>query len=332
MQLIMSTDTLPPEERFDGWLDQMSQLVVPVRFTSGNRADFRGRIEAADLGAVQISSHVLPETDAYRTSRLIRRSDPEILYLLVAQSGPIALTQDRKRVTLGHLDMALFHTSRPYHVRTHGKHVNRALLIAIPGGLLPFAAGALEQSVAKVLPGAHGFGALVSRFLGGLATVTGSASPADLVRLGISLTDLVTMLLGHHLDAAVPPETEQRALLLRVHAHIQRNLGDHRLSPATIADAHSVSLRTLQRLFASQNTTVAAWIRARRLESCRRDLVRPGGEREPIHVTGARWGFSDPAVFTRAFRAAYGTSPRDYRNRYPGGGPLPRGMDTGTNV
>lgn len=316
MQLIMSTDGLAPAERFDGWLDHMSQLVVPVRFTSDNRADFRGRIEAIDLGTVQVSSHVLPGCDAFRTSRLIRRSDPELFYLLFAQSGPIGLTQDRKSVTLGRLDMALYHTSRPYHVRTDGKHVNQALLIAFPAGLLPFARPALEQSVAKVLPGAHGFGALVSPFLSGLATVTGSSSSADLVRLGITLTDLVTMLLGHHLDAAVPPETGQRALLLRIHAHIQKNLGDYRLSPATIAAAHCISLRTLHRLFAAQNTTVAAWIRRQRLERCARDLMRPGSEREPIHATAVRWGFSDAAVFTRAFRAAYGVSPREYRNRY----------------
>ena len=316
MQLIMSTDELAPPERFDGWLDHMSQIVAPVQFTSDNRADFHGRIEAIDLGAVQVSSHVLPGCDAYRTSRLIRQSDPELLYLLFAQNGPIGLTQNRKDITLGELDMALYHTSSPYHVRTDGKHVNRALLIAFPGNVLPFTGHALEQSLAKVLPGAHGFGALVSRFLRGLAAVTGSSSSADLVWLGITLTDLVTMLLGHHLDAAVPPETARRALLLRIYAHIQRNLGDYQLSPATIAAAHCISLRSLHRLFASENTTVAAWIRRQRLERCCRDLVRPGSEWESIHATAARWGFSDAAVFTRAFRAAYGMSPREYRNRY----------------
>ena len=28
---------------------------------------------------------------------------------------------------------------------------------------------------------------------------------------------------------------------------------------------------------------------------------------------GARWGLLDPASFSRAFRAAYGVSPREYR-------------------
>jgi AraC-like DNA-binding protein len=314
----MSTDGLPPAERFDGWLDRISQLLAPapLRFTSDNQPDFHGRIAAMDLGAVQISSHVVARCEVHRTPRLIRQSDPELFYLLCAQGGPIGLTQHRKDVTLGELDMVLHHTSRPYHVWTGGKPVNRTLLLAFPGSLLPFAGHALEQSVAKVLPGTHGIGALVARFLSGLASERGPYSTADLVRLGNTLTDLMTMLLGHHLDAAVPPETGRRALLLRIHAYIQQSLGDHQLSPATIAVAHSISLRTLHRLFESESTTVAGWIREQRLERCRRDLVRPAHERKPIRAMAARWGFSDAAVFTRAFRAAYGMSPQEYRTRY----------------
>jgi transcriptional regulator GlxA family with amidase domain len=112
------------------------------------------------------------------------------------------------------------------------------------------------------------------------------------------------------------PETERCALMLRIHAYIQKNLGDCQLSPASIAATHCISLRTLQRLFASRNTTVATSIRRQRLGRCCRDLVRSGTEREPIYATALRWGFSDAAVFTRAFRAAYGMSPREYRDRY----------------
>ncbi|MET8146081.1 helix-turn-helix domain-containing protein [Sphaerisporangium sp. NPDC005288] len=315
MQLIMSTDGLPRAERFDGWLDHMSQLVVPVRFRSDNPTDFHGRIEAMDLGAVQISSHVLAHCDAFRTSRLIRRSDPEIFYLLCNQGGPIGLTQDRRHITLGRYDMALYHTSRPYHVGTARGQVNHAVLVSLPGNLLPFAGHALERSVASVLSGAHGIGALVARFLTSLTSVTGSYSSADLGRLDVTLTDMVTMLLGHHLDAVLPRETMRTTLLLRIHAHIRQNLGDYQLSPAAIAAAHGISLRTLHRLFASENTTVAGWIRRQRLERCRRDLVGPAAERRPIHSTATRWGFSDAAVFTRAFRAAYGMSPREYQAR-----------------
>ncbi|MEU6999993.1 AraC family transcriptional regulator [Nonomuraea sp. NPDC046570] len=32
-----------------------------------------------------------------------------------------------------------------------------------------------------------------------------------------------------------------------------------------------------------------------------------------MHVTAARWGFGDVTSFSRAFRAAYGVNPMEYR-------------------
>ena len=56
-----------------------------------------------------------------------------------------------------------------------------------------------------------------------------------------------------------------------MHAFVEQHLGDADLTPAAVAAAHHVSLRQLHRLFETQETTVAAWIRHRRLERCRRD-------------------------------------------------------------
>ncbi|GAA2788117.1 hypothetical protein GCM10010470_23340 [Saccharopolyspora taberi] len=56
------------------------------------------------------------------------------------------------------------------------------------------------------------------------------------------------------------------------------------------------------------------WIRQRRLERCRRDLTNPHLRQRPVHAIAARWGFTDPAHFSRIFRAAYGLSPSDYRH------------------
>jgi len=33
----------------------------------------------------------------------------------------------------------------------------------------------------------------------------------------------------------------------------------------------------------------------------------------PVAAVGARWGYPDPAHFSRLFKAAYGVGPRDYR-------------------
>jgi len=67
--------------------------------------------------------------------------------------------------------------------------------------------------------------------------------------------------------------------------------------------------RSLHKLFERHETTVAGWVRRRRLERCRRDLVDPALRSRPVSAIGARWGLANPAHFSRLFRAVYGLSP-----------------------
>jgi len=46
----------------------------------------------------------------------------------------------------------------------------------------------------------------------------------------------------------------------------------------------------------------------------RLDLTNPRLNARPIQAIAARWGFTDPAHFSRLFRAAHGIPPRDHRN------------------
>jgi AraC-like DNA-binding protein len=104
-----------------------------------------------------------------------------------------------------------------------------------------------------------------------------------------------------------------RTLLLRVHAFIEEHLGEIDLAPGIVAAAHHISLRHLHRLFETQHTTVAGWIRHRRLERCRKDLADPAQHTMPVSAVAARWGLPDSAHFSRLFRHTYGLPPAEYR-------------------
>ena|SRR6266498_1244279 len=111
----------------------------------------------------------------------------------------------------------------------------------------------------------------------------------------------------------VPPTTARRALLERIYAFMAERLADPGLSPGTIAAAHHISVRYLHKLFETQPSTVAGWIRQRRLDQCRRDLLNPALLDRPVSAIGNRAGFASPTHFTRAFRAAYGLPPAKFR-------------------
>src|SRR5690606_5151921 len=63
----------------------------------------------------------------------------------------------------------------------------------------------------------------------------------------------------------VPTAAYRRDLLLRMRMFIDQHLSDPELGPRLIAAAHNVSISYVHRLFGDDGTTVAGWIRARRL-------------------------------------------------------------------
>jgi AraC-like DNA-binding protein len=59
-------------------------------------------------------------------------------------------------------------------------------------------------------------------------------------------------------------------------------------------------------------TTLAAYIRNRRLARCYDELILGGA---PVGLIASRWGFSSPAHFSRAFRERYGMAPNQIRRQ-----------------
>ena len=319
METVIHTEDLPVGERFESWHDHLfRQVVAPMMITCDDPTGFRGSIESMDLGAVHVSAVEASPCGAYRTSRMIRQSDPELFQLAFNLRGETAITQDRRRALSQPSDLVFYHTSRPHQIRAgFGKDATYGVMVVFPATLLPLPSHKVERLTATSLSGREGIGALISGFLSHLISGTGHYGIADRLRLGTVLTDLLTALLAHRLEAdtVVPPASRQRVLLLRIHAFMQQHLADPHLSPATIAAAHGISIRTLHRLFQTQDTTVAAWIRTQRLNRCRRDLSDRTLDDRPIHAIATRWGFADATNFSHAFSTAYGLNPRDYRRK-----------------
>ena len=161
------------------------------------------------------------------------------------------------------------------------------------------------------IPGTDGAAALASAFARQLPQRL-EAPRGE--RLGTAALDLFAVALSQG-EPVAPVETRERALVLSVRAFIEERLGDPALAPPMIAAAHHVSLRHLHKLFESQQTTVAALIRERRLERCRRDMLDPAMRAEPVSAIASRHGLTNPAHFSRLFRAAYGSAPAEFRRR-----------------
>jgi AraC-like DNA-binding protein len=101
-------------------------------------------------------------------------------------------------------------------------------------------------------------------------------------------------------------------LPLRIESYIGEHLTERTLNAERIARAHHISVRQLYNLWSDRDLTLSEHIMTARLEAARQELSRTEPSDVSLGRIAMRWGFSDPAHFSRRFRAAYGIAPRDW--------------------
>ena len=314
MAILIRTSDIPPAQRYDTWRSIVCDTLGPLDFRADPDVPLWGEIGAGTLGRVNVGS-VLTSTphSVHRTPGLIRRGSSELYRVVLAISGGLRLAQEDKTARLLPGEFAIYDFARPYEL-VYDSAV-RLAVFGFPRDLLALPADTAAAMTAVPITADVTAAALAAPFLTRIAADFESYQPASAARLCTVLMDLVAAAVAERADAegSLPPDSRERTLLLAMHAFIERHLGDADLTPAAVASAHHVSLRQLHRLFETQETTVAAWIRHRRLERCRRDLADPGLVAMPVSAVAARWGLADAAHFSRLFRAAYGLAPAEYR-------------------
>ncbi|RAJ32008.1 AraC-like DNA-binding protein [Kitasatospora sp. SolWspMP-SS2h] len=320
-----------PGEYFERWRD----LIARTRDaeTSSPYADrFEAELRHLQLGPVTFLGTSFPHARFRRSATRVRRSDPTLMHLTLVLDGVLSLSLPDEPAREFHRgDLSLVTSSRPYDMRAFGVRppgADRprvdAVGIDFPSELLPVPPERLRSVLNRGFRARTGTAGLVPDFLLSLDRQAAHLGPAAAERLGPVVLDLVAAWLAEEIEATgeLPPTARRRALVENVRAFVRRNLHDPALTPALIAGAHHVSVSYLHRVFTEENDgeTVAAWIRRRRLERAHRDLADPALRGTPVHVLAVRCGIPRPDAFSRAFRAAYGLSPRDHRHRSLDGG------------
>lgn len=318
MPVLLSTSPLPPSQRADYWHDLVSGTFIPLDVELHEPVPSAGSISTHGLGPLQISVVEAGPQTVSRSERRISQGGGEYLTVTLQHRGTGRLTQDGRQALVGPGTFTCSDAGRPYR-REHPEGF-RFTAFRVPKKDLGVTDGDLRAVTGTLFSGNSGTSALVAGYLDRLAEQAAGFDAYTGHRLALTTTDLLAVLVRERQGRFDPRAPEAaRGMLARIKEYVLRHLGDPGLSPERIAAAHHVSVRYLHKLFRADGTTVGRWIHRERLERCRRELSGPRGASPAVAAVAQRWGFVSPSHFSRAFRSAYGMSPREWQATTRGG-------------
>ncbi|MGW3943963.1 helix-turn-helix domain-containing protein [Streptomyces phaeochromogenes] len=274
---------------------------------------FDGRVRSRCVGDIRISTSALGAWDVSWSQQHIAQPMDRFMLMWVQHAGTTEVQQGGNRAVLAAGDLTVINVSEPYRISTSSD--SRSRVFRVPRSRF----GTSQSSVARLagvpIFGTTGSARVVSSFLDAVADETAGSgtdvSPA-IVGQGISL---ISALAEELTFAANAPAAEGRDLMARIVSYLDERLGDPELTVASAARAHSMSVRSLQRLFAITGRTVSETVRDRRLEAIRHELEQPRSRTRTIAAIARDLGYTDAPHFSRSFRRAYGVSPREWQQR-----------------
>ncbi|MBO0802778.1 MAG: helix-turn-helix domain-containing protein [Nocardiopsaceae bacterium] len=315
------------DERMDFVREITPTMWVPMEISACGGPDVYGNLRASGAGAMQVVVMDMMPVRVRRYARHVEEADPDMLkLLLIGENSQGVINQGGKQAVLAPGEFAFYDTRRPYDI-TIGLDGNQRvsmMTFMFPPSMLPLPRDGIRDLAVTRMPAVAGLGELTAQFLRQLARNIDDYTPAEAARLSAAAMEVLATRLARELEVRSwgTHESRRHAMFTTITAFILANLSDPGLSPMTVAAAHHISLRSLHQLFHDEGSTVAGWIRSRRLERCRRDLEDPALDSRPVAAIGARWGFPSAADFSRIFRAAHGIPPAEYRRSTRSAKPL----------
>jgi AraC-like DNA-binding protein len=268
-----------------------------------------GMLSGGPLGGVSVFTVSGTPQTVRRTTTAVRQSPADLVKVCVQLRGRATVHQDDREIVLVPGQLAVYDTGRPYALRLDGSWT--CAVMALRRDRLAVTARRLNEAMEREYLAGRGPGLLLTQFITSTVAELGATGPHAAGRLGEAGACMLAGVLTEEGDAAAAGGTD--AVRERVAAYIRARLDDPQLSRASVAAAHHMSLRTLDRLFRGEPWSVSGYIRHQRLESVRRDLENPALAHRSVSALAARWCFFDSAHFSRLFRENYGYPPSQAR-------------------
>lgn len=306
-----STAAERPDHQFDAWRSAMSGSIDVRRpKDDGNRPGFAASIDAWNLSGLGLVTMSMPGEGYRREWDHSPRAEADHWSLMIPVVDGSGQAYGDRPVLFGSLARSF---------RGSGTDM-KVVTLFLPRDLYNDPPGVLDAAIGQARD--RGVVSLVADFVLSVERRLGeSGAGIDPDQLSAALRSVVVAGL-----APTPDRIENARALLqarlveRITRYVRENLAAPNLDWRSICRQFGLSRSTLHRLF-DDHDGISNFIRRERLMAACRQLQR-GGPMTAISAVAERLGFTDSSSFSRAFRRAFGHSPRDLRGGDLGAGPL----------
>lgn len=313
MQTILTTQDVKEHERFDFWREAICDVFVQLDASQLSTDTFSGILKNGWMKEIQISEVIADSQEVIRSPRQIQKASEDFFLISLQLEGTGYIEQNNRIAALAPGDFTMYDSTRPYTL--YFSHSFKQLVFQFPRSLLFERLPSAEEMTAILLPGnRHQISSTVSSLLHTISSSYLYLDSRAQLRMNDTLLDLLSVVLSSVTNTNLEG-LHSRADIYRLHAKsfIYKHLANPNLTPTLIAFHLGISERYLHKLFESEEASVASFIRNKRLEQCKNDLVHPKFRHASIIDIALRWGFNNAAHFSRIFKDRYGMSPSSFR-------------------
>lgn len=295
------------QDRADFWCDVVARGVLHAEMRPKDRRGFSGRLASRTAGGTRFVSFKSAAHHISRTASQASSGEAHVMVSLQCR-GVSHITQGARTVTLQPSGIAMLDSARPFTIEFPAEVERR--LVLLPRHLVEPWAGQIADGP-TLIPGGNASMSIARQAIMEMTDTDLAWGKGDCISVAEALARLLR---GTFEETGEMPETLAPLRTAAIKQEVKRRLHDSELSPATVAQLFAISVRTLHRLFEAEGQSFARYLQSERLSRARA-LIERDAPTSSLTQIALDCGFSDASHFSRSYRAAFGETPRDTRER-----------------